>query len=301
MQLPSSRGNFSCLSAVFKCSFRVKCLSEVLEIADLQKHMLQADPLLQTLPLTAASQAKDEAATLLAPGLEPEPSLSSPALPVAVGSAPTHEGPPMQLHNSRADGAGASERMRSCDAAGAQVQQEQQHRQEVQQQVELVPGVWQAQGVEHGTTRVTAGTRARALSASLAVPGGLHSQAQAGDSRAAMAVGGSAGLGTGTQTMARPSTAAPATGRQDHDTPASVSALDELLAGSDRDDVSHKIGLEEGGGAGASTGGVQLPPAFLAESVYDGVRAKLRRLQDDVRDRDVAIEALHKVGRAGRA
>lgn len=298
MQLPSSRGNFSCLSAVFKCSIRVKCLSEVLEIADLQKHMLQADPLLQTPPRTAASQAKDEAATLLAPGLEPEPSLSSPALPVAVGSARTHEGHPMQLHNSRADGAEASERIRSLDAAGAQVQQEQQQRQEVQQQVELVPGVWQTQGVE---ARVTAGTRARALSASLAFPGGLHSQEQAGDFRAAVAVGGSAGLGTGTQPMARPSTAAPATGRQDHGTPASVSALDELLAGSDRDDVSHKIGLEDGGGAGASAGGVQLPPAFLAESVYDGVRAKLRRLQDDVRDRDVAIEALHKVGRAGRA
>lgn len=33
----------------------------------------------------------------------------------------------------------------------------------------------------------------------------------------------------------------------------------------------------------------------LAESVYDGVRARLRRLAEDVASRDAAIVALHKV------
>lgn len=36
-------------------------------------------------------------------------------------------------------------------------------------------------------------------------------------------------------------------------------------------------------------------PAHLAESVYDGVRAKIRRLQEEVRERDAAITVLHKV------
>jgi hypothetical protein len=47
-----------------------------------------------------------------------------------------------------------------------------------------------------------------------------------------------------------------------------------------------------------TTGGPDLPgprPAHLAETVYDGVRAKIRRLQEDVRDRDNTIAVLHKV------
>lgn len=35
------------------------------------------------------------------------------------------------------------------------------------------------------------------------------------------------------------------------------------------------------------------PSAFLAESVYDGVKAKLKRLQEDVKSRDATISALH--------
>ena len=35
------------------------------------------------------------------------------------------------------------------------------------------------------------------------------------------------------------------------------------------------------------------PSAFLAESVYDGVKAKLRRLQEDVKARDATINSLH--------
>jgi hypothetical protein len=35
--------------------------------------------------------------------------------------------------------------------------------------------------------------------------------------------------------------------------------------------------------------------AYLAESVFDGVKMKLKRLQDEVRDRDASVEALHRV------
>lgn len=37
-------------------------------------------------------------------------------------------------------------------------------------------------------------------------------------------------------------------------------------------------------------------PAHLAESVYDGVKAKIKRLQDEVRDKEAAVDMLHKVG-----
>ena len=40
--------------------------------------------------------------------------------------------------------------------------------------------------------------------------------------------------------------------------------------------------------------------AFLAESVYDSVRAKIRRLQDDVKERDLRIQDLQQVGDRGR-
>ena len=52
-----------------------------------------------------------------------------------------------------------------------------------------------------------------------------------------------------------------------------------------------------GGGEGGSVLGSR--PAFLAESVYDGVKSKLRRLQEEVKSRDDTIAALHKV-RGGR-
>ncbi len=38
-------------------------------------------------------------------------------------------------------------------------------------------------------------------------------------------------------------------------------------------------------------------PAFLAESVYESVRAKIRRLQEDVAERDDRIEQLTQVRR----
>jgi len=37
-------------------------------------------------------------------------------------------------------------------------------------------------------------------------------------------------------------------------------------------------------------------PVQLAETVFDGVRAKLRRLQEDVQQRDAAIVSLNQVG-----
>lgn len=55
-----------------------------------------------------------------------------------------------------------------------------------------------------------------------------------------------------------------------------------------------------GGGVHTSGGGMGggllvNKPAFLAESVYDGVKAKLRRMQEEVRSRDDTISSLRKV------
>ena len=51
-----------------------------------------------------------------------------------------------------------------------------------------------------------------------------------------------------------------------------------------------------GAGGGGDRSLLGSRPAFLAESVYDGVKSKLRRLQEEVKSRDDTITALHKVG-----
>ena len=41
--------------------------------------------------------------------------------------------------------------------------------------------------------------------------------------------------------------------------------------------------------------GLNKPTTFLAESVYDGVKSKLRRLQEEIRGRDETIARMNKV------
>ncbi|GIM00334.1 hypothetical protein Vretimale_5477 [Volvox reticuliferus] len=71
---------------------------------------------------------------------------------------------------------------------------------------------------------------------------------------------------------------------------------DEIIGGIDGEAEDGGVDNDEDDGASVATrstaAGITNRPAFLAESVYENVRTKIRRLQDDIKRRDARIDEL---------